>query len=84
VVAVNLDAAESDLSSFDPNELAAATKAGSGEEGARRAAGEPLTPEEQERRQAVWWYLLAGALLLLAAETVVGNRLSRVGARRPS
>ncbi len=67
--------------SFDPEELAAATKAASGEQGAGNSAREVLTPEEQERRQAVWWYLLAGALLLLAAETVVGNRLSRVGAR---
>jgi hypothetical protein len=81
VVAVNLDPAESDLSAFDPDELAAATT-GSGEQGAGGVSREALTPEERERRQAVWWYLLAGALLLLAAETVVGNKLSNKAGNR--
>jgi hypothetical protein len=75
-LAVNLDLRESDLSSLDPEEVAAAVSS-------RESAGtEPLgggwTPEEQERRQRVWWYLLVAALLLLAVETVFSNRLSRI------
>ncbi|HEV2132355.1 MAG TPA: hypothetical protein VGR27_14670, partial [Longimicrobiaceae bacterium] len=76
VIAVNLDLAESDLSTLDPAELASlVAPGGAGDEQARAAA--LLTPEERERRQAMWWYLLVGVFLLLAAETVLSNRLSR-------
>jgi hypothetical protein len=72
-VAVNVDAAEADLSHMDPAELVAAvTKQGAA---AQAAAALDATPEEAEQRQTLWWYLLAGAVLLLAMETVVANRL---------
>ena len=71
-VAANLDPAESDLSTVDPQELAAAV---TGHAAAEAAVAQPPTEEEVERRQAIWWYLLVAAALLLAAETVVSNRL---------
>ena len=61
-VAVNLDPAESDLSSMDPRELVAATAP---------------TPADAERRQAIWWYFLLAGISLLVAETILSNRLSR-------
>ena len=73
-VAVNVDAAEADLSHLEPSELVAAvTKRGAA---AQAAAALDATPEETEQRQALWWYLLAAAVILLAAETVMANRLS--------
>jgi hypothetical protein len=80
-LAVNVDAAESDLAALDPQEVAGALTQGSASTAAAAAAAEPLAPEEQERRQALWWYLLVGILLLLAADAVMANRLSRRGAR---
>lgn len=76
VFAANADPAESDLSSFDPTDLAAAVRAG--ESGAERAGGRELTSEEQERRQSVWWYLLAAGLLLLVLDGFVASRLPRL------
>jgi hypothetical protein len=75
-VAVNLDAAESDLTTMEPQEIVAATSAkiGDAQEASRFLS---LEPAEQEKRQLLWWYLLAGVLVLLLAETMVGNRLSR-------
>jgi hypothetical protein len=75
-VAVNVDAAEADLSHLDPQELVAAASATT----AKVASGEVATvaPEQQEGRQTLWWYLLLAALFLLAVETVLSNRLSRV------
>ncbi|MEJ7811887.1 MAG: BatA and WFA domain-containing protein [Gemmatimonadaceae bacterium] len=77
VVAVNLDLAESDLSTMDPQELIGAVTARADSATAAGPDAE-LTVEERERRQAIWWYLLAAALLLLAAETAFSNRLSGV------
>ncbi len=77
VFAANADPAESDLSSFDPADLAAAVRGG--ESGAAaRAGGRALTNEEQERRQSVWWYLLAAGLLLLVLDGLVASRLPRL------
>ena len=76
-VAVNLDPAESDLSVFDPQEMVIAV-AGKPVDEQQAARAVVLPPAEQERRQLLWWYLLAGVLLVLGAETLVGNRLSRV------
>jgi hypothetical protein len=77
-IAVNVDAAEADLSHMDPAELVAAIT----DRNARGATATGQTPflgtsEELERRQSIWWYLLMAALLLLAAETLLSNRLSR-------
>ena len=74
-LAVNLDLAESDLSSLDPEEVAAAV---SSREVEKAQAGGEWTPADQDRRQRVWWYLLAAALALLAIETLWSNRLSRL------
>jgi hypothetical protein len=77
-VAVNLDLAESDLSSLDPSEFAisVAPKAGLSAEG---GAFSSLTAEEKERRQTLWVYILMSAVLLLGAETLLSNRLMRAG-----
>lgn len=75
-VAVNVDLAESNLATADPQELVAAVTGRAG--GDRTAAGQrELRPEDLERRQTMWWYLLIGALGFLATETVLSNRLSR-------
>lgn len=77
LLAVNVDLAEADLSTVDPEELAGMV---TGRAGGARAAGGParvVPAEDLERRQSVWWYLLAAAALLFVAETLVSNRLSR-------
>jgi len=76
-IAVNLDLSEADLSTGDPQELAAAVTGRADVERVAASTVRELPPEELERQQAFWWYLLAGALALFVAETVVGNRLSR-------
>ncbi len=74
-LAANLDAAESDLSSLDPEELRAAVALREMEPTESGDVGR--TPAEQESRQGFWWYLLVAAFVLLAAETILSNRLSR-------
>ena len=77
-LAVNVDLAESDLTTVDPDELAGAVTGRAG--GDRAAAAGPVRtfrPQDLERRQGVWWYLLVAAFLLFVSETVVSNRLSR-------
>jgi len=75
-VAVNVSAAESDLTSFDPAEFVTAVSA-PGAAGASGAVQE-LTAEDHERRQSLWWYLLAGGLFLLAIEAFVASRYPRI------
>jgi hypothetical protein len=75
-VAVNVDAAESDMTRLAPGELARAATPRTGAPRPAALAAVP-TPEEKEGRQGLWWYLLAGALVLLGAETLLSNRLSR-------
>jgi hypothetical protein len=74
-IAVNLDLAESDLASLDPETIAAAV--GPRGDSPALAGSETLTAAQREQRQSLWWYLLVTAFLLLAAETVLSNRLSR-------
>jgi hypothetical protein len=76
-IAVNIDPAESDLSTIDPRELVAAVTGHATPTAAQPAQSEEMTREESERRQSLWWYLLMAGLLLLAAETVISNHLSR-------
>lgn len=83
LIAVNLDLAESDLTSLDAREIASAVEAGADAGSRTRMAG-AIPIEERERRQALWWYLLVAALLLLAAESAVANRLSRRRRAEPS
>jgi hypothetical protein len=77
-VAVNVDVAESDLRTMDPEELVLATRgapvAESGE--SREESPGVVRAEDLERRQGFWRFLLVGAFLLLAVETVMSNRLS--------
>jgi hypothetical protein len=75
-IAVNLDAAESDLTPLDTRELVAAVTGRATPVAAQPAAAE-ATREDAERRQALWWYLLLAGMLILAAETALANRLSR-------
>jgi hypothetical protein len=75
-VAVNVSVEESDLTPFDPAELAAAVTPGGG--AAESGAVQPLTSEEHEHRQSVWWYLLAAGVVLLALEAVVAGRFPRI------
>ena len=78
ILAVNVDLAEADLSTVDPEELASMVTGRAG--GDRTAAGGParvIPAADLERRQSVWWYLLIAAALLFLAETLVSNRLSR-------
>jgi hypothetical protein len=78
-VAVNIDPAESDLTSLDPQELVASVTGRAPVAAAARGAEAPseLTREEAEKQQNLWRYLLVAGLLLLAAETIIANRLSR-------
>jgi hypothetical protein len=80
-VASNLDLAESDLTSMDPQELAAGA---TGRAGGSAAAGSNVvaTDQEHERNQRIWWYLLFAGALILGLETLIGNRLSRTGTVR--
>jgi hypothetical protein len=74
-IAVNLDAAESDLTAMDEQEFTA------GATGRASLVGAPVPvdvlPEETERRQSVWWFLLLVGFVLLVAESVLANRLSQ-------
>jgi hypothetical protein len=79
-VAVNVSAAESNLSSFDPAELVTAVSAPGGPGGF--GAVRELTAEDHERRQSLWWYLLAAGLLLLAIEAIVASRYPRIAQGR--
>jgi hypothetical protein len=72
-LAINVDLAESDLTSVDPQEVVAAAMGRAGGE-ASAAAGVQANDEAQERAQRLWWYLLYAGLLLLAAETALSNR----------
>jgi hypothetical protein len=76
VVAVNVDLAESDLASVEPQLLTGAMVARAGMDSTVGGA-EATTPVEVERRQGFWWYLLAAVLLLLVGETMLSNQLSR-------
>jgi len=71
-LAVNVDAAESDLTPVDPEELAGSLSRPAA--GVASAAGQ--TPEEREDQQRVWWFVLLGALFALTADTALSNRLS--------
>jgi aerotolerance regulator-like protein/VWA domain-containing protein len=76
-IAVNLDAAESDLSPMDPRELVAAVTGHASPLSVQPEQTQEMTREEVERRQSLWWYLLLAGVLLLAAETAIANHLSR-------
>jgi hypothetical protein len=76
-VAVNVDMAESDPATMDPEEISAALAATVADEGdaAPRSVLE-LQRADIERRQSLWRLLLVVVLGLLAMETVMANRRS--------
>ena len=78
LLAVNVDLAEADLTSVDPEELASMVP---GRVGGTREVGPAearvMAADDLERRQSMWWYLLVAAALFFVAETLVSNRLSR-------
>lgn len=74
VVAVNVNPAESDLSTIDPEELVSAVTV-SGPGGRSADLSRSLSPSDIERRQGLWWYMLMAALVILVAETILSNRL---------
>jgi hypothetical protein len=74
-LAVNVDAAEGDLTPMDAAAFSVAV--GPAPQRASDAvAADAGTSVERERRQSLWWYLLAAALLLLGVEAAYANRLS--------
>jgi len=77
VVASNVDAAESDLTTMDPKEIVAAAVGTGDASSGGGAAGVPMTPEAQERSQRLWWYALLAGIFLLGADTLLSNRLSK-------
>jgi hypothetical protein len=77
VVAVNVDAAEADLTPMDPKEIVVAAIGGPGDAEGGAGAGLPLTPEAQERNQRLWWYLLVAGIVLLGVDTIMSNRMAK-------
>jgi hypothetical protein len=80
IIAVNRDAAESELGAFAPEEFVR-TVSPAATAGAAANVASTLSAEEREQRQRLWWYVLLVAILILAVESVLSNRLSR--AARP-
>jgi hypothetical protein len=76
-VAVDIDPAESDLSSLPPADFLASA-IGQAAVTPNGLSLEPpeLTPADMEKKQAIWWFLLVGGLGLLVAESVLSNRIS--------
>jgi hypothetical protein len=76
-VGVNLDPAESDLSSLSPQEFVTSV---AGQAAATASGGSledpELTPADIEKQQSVWWFLLLGAAAMLLGEATLANRLS--------
>jgi hypothetical protein len=73
VIAVNLDASESDLTSLDQGELVAAVRPAGGLPDATLA----VTPAEEGARQSWWRVALLSLALLLVMETVLANAGAR-------
>ena len=76
VVAVNVDAAEADLTPMDPKEIVVAAIGGPGGAEGGAGAGVPLTPEAQEKNQRLWTYLLLAGIVLLGLDTLISNRMA--------
>ena len=76
-VAVNVDLAESDPATMDPEEMGAALAA-TVAEGTAGGGGQgmELQRADIERRQSLWRLLLAAVLVLMAAESIMANRKS--------
>ena len=69
LIAANVDSAESDLTSLDPDELQAAIRPA----GQKAAPAIEVTALEASARQTWWRLALLAVILLMVAETVLGN-----------
>ncbi len=77
-VAVNLDAAESDLSALAPSDFLGSVTGRAAVTATGQSLERPeLTPEDIEKKQSIWWFLLVAGIAMLLAESVLANRLSR-------
>lgn len=77
-VAVNLDPAESDLTSLPAAEFVSSATGHAAVTATGKSLENPdLTPQDIEKKQAVWWYLLAAGAVVLLIEAVLANRLSK-------
>ncbi len=72
-IAVNVEAAEADLTPMPPDELVAAVTSRGTEP---MSASGQASPPDAERDQSLWWYLVVAALALLVVESVWATRLS--------
>jgi hypothetical protein len=72
-VAVNVELAESDLSTMDPKDVVSAVT-GRPASAASAAGSSEVTDATREATQRIWWYLLFAGAILLAAETLVSHR----------
>ncbi len=75
-VAVNIDPAETDLSSMDLQEFSARVT-GRADDSTSQAPPTDVPPADAERRQGIWWYLLLLGAAVLVAEAWLSNRLSK-------
>lgn len=77
-VAVNLDPAESDLTTLPASEFVTSATGHAAVTATGKSLENPdLTPQDIEKKQAVWWYLLAAGAVVLLVEAVLANRLSK-------
>jgi hypothetical protein len=77
-VAVDLDPAESDLSSLPPAEFVTTATGRAAVTTTGQSLEHPeLTVEDIEKKQGIWWFLFAAAAAALLAEAILSNRLSK-------
>jgi hypothetical protein len=82
-VAVNQEAAESDLTPLEPTQFVANVTGRAAVTASGGSLEHPdLTPEDMEKKQSFWWYLLVGGLMALVTEAILSNRLSAKAAGR--
>jgi hypothetical protein len=75
-VAVNLEAAESDLSPLSPTEFLAGVTGRAAVAAGQSLEQATVTPVDIEKKQSLWWFLLVAGLVALLIETALSNRLS--------
>lgn len=79
VLAVNVEASESDLTPLDPTDFAAAIAPREIDELDPGRSGPKRDSAQSERLQGLWRYLIVGVLMLLVGETFLSNRRLRGG-----
>ncbi len=76
-VAVNLDPAESDLTSLPPTDISGAVGTASAAAAGQSFDQPAPTSVDLEKRQSLWWFLLVAGLSLLLIEAVLSNIQSK-------